>query len=121
MTSSDALLAFTTRFAAFLELYRLGQWNLALERVSGLHSFTGILPVVGLVEAFERRLQELQVAPPTPDWDGVYRSEEHTSELQSLMRISYAVFCLKQKKKINCHLQHDIFHSTSTTTIYTNM
>src|SRR3546814_4592372 len=28
------------------------------------------------------------------------RSEEHTSELQSLMRISYAVFCLKQKNKI---------------------
>src|SRR3546814_5042388 len=32
------------------------------------------------------------------------RSEEHTSELQSLMRISYAVFCLKQKKRnINQH------------------
>src|SRR3546814_2802833 len=30
------------------------------------------------------------------------RSEEHTSELQSLMRISYAVFCLKQKKTIQC-------------------
>src|SRR3546814_3548652 len=30
---------------------------------------------------------------------GLYRSEEHTSELQSLMRISYAVFCLKKKKK----------------------
>src|SRR3546814_1373712 len=29
----------------------------------------------------------------------IYRSEEHTSELQSLMRISYAVFCLKKKKK----------------------
>src|SRR3546814_4729005 len=29
------------------------------------------------------------------------RSEEHTSELQSLMRISYAVFCLKKKKKQN--------------------
>src|SRR3546814_3908827 len=29
---------------------------------------------------------------------GVHRSEEHTSELQSLMRISYAVFCLKKKK-----------------------
>src|SRR3546814_5328596 len=29
-----------------------------------------------------------------------HRSEEHTSELQSLMRISYAVFCLKQKKEI---------------------
>src|SRR3546814_5249529 len=30
--------------------------------------------------------------------DAVARSEEHTSELQSLMRISYAVFCLKKKK-----------------------
>src|SRR3546814_3608959 len=39
---------------------------------------------------------------------GETRSEEHTSELQSLMRISYAVFCLKKKKneKIQCkHLQ----------------
>src|SRR3546814_1008740 len=35
------------------------------------------------------------------DIAGAHRSEEHTSELQSLMRISYAVFCLKQKKKIN--------------------
>src|SRR3546814_8919502 len=34
------------------------------------------------------------------------RSEEHTSELQSLMRISYAVFCLKKKKhKIYIHIQ----------------
>src|SRR3546814_10887395 len=31
----------------------------------------------------------------------VFRSEEHTSELQSLMRISYAVFCLKKKKQEN--------------------
>src|SRR3546814_9688689 len=31
------------------------------------------------------------------------RSEEHTSELQSLMRISYAVFCLKKKKQTNKH------------------
>src|SRR3546814_10361565 len=35
------------------------------------------------------------------------RSEEHTSELQSLMRISYAVFCLKKKKtQCNVHEQH---------------
>src|SRR3546814_2347638 len=32
------------------------------------------------------------------DWRRPHRSEEHTSELQSLMRISYAVFCLKKKK-----------------------
>src|SRR3546814_1889833 len=37
----------------------------------------------------------------------VYRSEEHTSELQSLMRISYAVFCLKKKKNI----QHNKYKS----------
>src|SRR3546814_1312788 len=34
------------------------------------------------------------------DADGQQRSEEHTSELQSLMRISYAVFCLQKKKHI---------------------
>src|SRR3546814_6834223 len=32
-----------------------------------------------------------------------HRSEEHTSELQSLMRISYAVFCLKKKTKSSSH------------------
>src|SRR3546814_3042111 len=34
---------------------------------------------------------------------GPVRSEEHTSELQSLMRISYAVFCLKKKKRKTTH------------------
>src|SRR3546814_7514376 len=34
----------------------------------------------------------------------ILRSEEHTSELQSLMRISYAVFCLKKKTKTDIHL-----------------
>src|SRR3546814_4644105 len=36
------------------------------------------------------------------------RSEEHTSELQSLMRISYAVFCLKKKKTIHLTLQYGV-------------
>src|SRR3546814_1961656 len=35
-----------------------------------------------------------------------FRSEEHTSELQSLMRISYAVFCLKKKKQNTQRLRH---------------
>src|SRR3546814_2037881 len=34
------------------------------------------------------------------------RSEEHTSELQSLMRISYAVFCLKKKTQTSTHISH---------------
>src|SRR3546814_7019565 len=43
--------------------------------------------------------------------DGCIRSEEHTSELQSLMRISYAVFCLKKKTTHNC--THTTEKSTS--------
>src|SRR3546814_7889058 len=45
------------------------------------------------------------------------RSEEHTSELQSLMRISYAVFCLKKKNKQHNEEQHkrDIKHNHTDT------
>src|SRR3546814_1869227 len=44
------------------------------------------------------------------DWDGIERSEEHTSELQSLMRISYAVCCLKKNNNqtINASIYTDI-------------
>src|SRR3546814_8405272 len=58
----------------------------------------------------EDNAAQQQVAAPVGDHAGrddarnvlgvdAERSEEHTSELQSLMRISYAVFCLKKKKK----------------------
>src|SRR3546814_6496204 len=47
------------------------------------NAFTGVL-----------RAAEIKIS-----MDGRGRSEEHTSELQSLMRISYAVFCLKKKNK----------------------
>src|SRR3546814_4332654 len=42
--------------------------------------------------------QRGRAATSSPSVNPAARSEEHTSELQSLMRISYAVFCLKQKK-----------------------
>src|SRR3546814_8215319 len=42
----------------------------------------------------------------------VGRSEEHTSELQSLMRISYAVFCLKKKNKLSKTRQHQHIQHT---------
>src|SRR3546814_3145221 len=57
------------------------------------------------------------------------RSEEHTSELQSLMRISYAVFCLKKKKKKetekrkaqqNRHKIHKLLETTYTQTNHTS-
>src|SRR3546814_2245975 len=43
------------------------------------------------------------------------RSEEHTSELQSLMRLSYAVFCLKKKKKQKAHINTQPLHSAHKT------
>src|SRR3546814_8667350 len=42
------------------------------------------------------------------------RSEEHTSELQSLMRISYAVFCLKKKKTKKINIQTKNVHNNNT-------
>src|SRR3546814_6927389 len=45
------------------------------------------------------RPRDRQGEPPRLPRRRQIRSEEHTSELQSLMRISYAVFCLKKKKK----------------------
>src|SRR3546814_5533516 len=51
-----------------------------------------------------RNARKLQAADQYHDDQ---RSEEHTSELQSLMRISYAVFCLKKKKKQKYKNQHD--------------
>src|SRR3546814_8715751 len=47
----------------------------------------------------------------SPAGDIGNRSEEHTSELQSLMRISYAVFCLKKKKTQTKTTQHHNVHT----------
>src|SRR3546814_3965608 len=55
-------------------------------------------PVVGAFDLSRRNVRKHQV-DDLADVPTGKRSEEHTSELQSLMRISYAVFCLKKKKK----------------------
>src|SRR3546814_9997690 len=56
----------------------------------------------------------------TTRFKGYHRSEEHTSELQSLMRISYAVFCLKKKKTNNTEEQ-TCHADTRTKHMITNM
>src|SRR3546814_9037946 len=65
-------------------------------REPGLHMK---VPFIQNVVYYDNRV--LDFAPPAEEIiasDQKRRSEEHTSELQSLMRISYAVFCLKKKK-----------------------
>src|SRR3546814_10172445 len=52
-------------------------------------------------------------SPNTLCWTRPTRSEEHTSELQSLMRISYAVFCLTKKKQ-NIKLLYSTYQHTHT-------
>src|SRR3546814_3948171 len=54
---------------------------------------------VGFEEIFAVGIAADHIAVMVNDAVPEERSEEHTSELQSLMRISYAVFCLKKKKK----------------------
>src|SRR3546814_1992333 len=57
----------------------------------------------GAAEAAFSNMAEMPCAHAawSGSWQPARRSEEHTSELQSLMRISYAVFCLKKKKTKN--------------------
>src|SRR3546814_1129560 len=63
---------------------------------------TGLFPMIALLEAsfgIDQHIGDiLHVAHLPFALTDFERSEEHTSELQSLMRISYAVFCLKKKK-----------------------
>src|SRR3546814_1995865 len=63
---------------------------------------TALRRVEACVARLDALTQSVNTAPP-PDFaglaDDLARSEEHTSELQSLMRISYAVFCLTNKQQ----------------------
>src|SRR3546814_1879060 len=73
---------------ALFEAFEVGQQQFGLDRLGigdGIDLVLDMLDVVILETA-----QDMD--------DRIDRSEEHTSELQSLMRISYAVFCLKKKK-----------------------
>src|SRR3546814_14745424 len=99
-TRTDTLFPYTTLFRSHVGDPLAGDVALAhqhlqpvrtLVEVVVLELFRGRIPAGGVVDAIE------QVDVFGVD-DGAGRSEEHTSELQSLMRISYAVFCLKKKK-----------------------
>src|SRR3546814_6396402 len=63
-------------------------------------SGTGDVLASGALELEDSKVYTVWISGISGETDGkALRSEEHTSELQSLMRISYAVFCLKTNKK----------------------
>src|SRR3546814_7513965 len=62
-------------------------------------------PYVAATRSFTRCWRAVSVS-----FSSSRRSEEHTSELQSLMRISYAVFCLKKKKTNNTQKRQPHYH-----------
>src|SRR3546814_7892561 len=80
-TRTDTLFPYTTLFRSAL-LYT----SRHCDEISGMFLIAPFLGNRSLLAQIERDCQEM-------------RSEEHTSELKSLMHISYAVFCLKKKKK----------------------
>src|SRR3546814_3960398 len=84
-TRTDTLFPYTTLFRSVLE---------AQHRRQRLVVDGGKAGGTARLVARLRRHDENRLA-------GIFRSEEHTSELQSLMRISYAVFCLKKKNNIS--------------------
>src|SRR3546814_10906113 len=93
-TRTDTLFPYTTLFRSF-EGFPESGWDKVMD-INVKSPFFLTQALHGLLKAagtHERPAKVINIG----SIDGV-RSEEHTSELQSLMRISYAVFCLKKKK-----------------------
>src|SRR3546814_7914009 len=90
-----------TRFFAAHGLVSLPEFTLRSGRRADLLCFDAKCRIT-LVE-IKSSVEDFRCDQKWPEYleycDQFYRSEEHTSELQSLMRISYAVFCLKKKNK----------------------
>src|SRR3546814_7056286 len=102
-TRTDTLFPYTTLFRSGLVACHLASGDVegAREIFDGLDDKLRNDPAFASVAA-QLALQEQGAdAGEIPLLMEKVRSEEHTSELQSLMRISYAVFCLKKKKKYN--------------------
>src|SRR3546814_3452402 len=106
-TRTDTLFPYTTLFRSQqIDIRRMqagGRFVEDVDRAAALHPLQfgrELDPLRLAARQLGRRLAE-------PEVDEADRSEEHTSELQSLMRISYAVFCLKKKTQTTTHSNDD--------------
>src|SRR3546814_1984172 len=114
-TRTDTLFPYTTLFRSHPHGWVTKYvWSQDHKVIAIQYSVTAI--AIGLVALVLSALMRLQLGFPGvfPAIQPDNRSEEHTSELQSLMRISYAVFCLKKKKHRSIQLQRDRLDDTDT-------
>src|SRR3546814_1291288 len=88
-TRTDTLFPYTTLFRSQIIS------NAGKARATGVEIDSSF----DITDAFELSLSGSYLDAQYTRFENAPRSEEHTSELQSLMRISYAVFCLNKKKK----------------------
>src|SRR3546814_5226211 len=102
---ADASPAMAVRTETALRVGRHFRSHLSFLIASPYQQFIASDPFGGMYLAREQ-LAKAQLAERIRGDELLIRSEEHTSELQSLMRISYAVFCLKKKTYIVRHSFH---------------
>src|SRR3546814_1147101 len=97
-TRPDTLLPYTTLFRSSLETIRFALGALMLRFILSEQTYgaVGLLQNLGMAADQLQPLYAVMLA----------RSEEHTSELQSLMRTSYAVLCLTKKKETLLKSRH---------------
>src|SRR3546814_7129221 len=98
-TRTDTLFPYTTLFRSMIGI------NPATDSTASICAMLEMLDAI--IQRYDIPTQGCVLTHVTTSIEAANRSEEHTSELQSLMRISYAVFCLK-KKKNNIHITNKI-------------
>src|SRR3546814_7109091 len=115
-TRTDTLFPYTTLFRSILDaldpakitgLYSTGRYKMSdLDRLASRAAIQDLYSdqLIGVDKRQEGRLASIWWDDAEWTIEGI-RSEEHTSELQSLMRISYAVFCLKKQKNVTTKYQ----------------
>src|SRR3546814_3448661 len=99
-TRTDTLFPYTTLFRSRVALADLAAGN---GRKAGVEHNAQRRHELRVVAEAHGELRIVGQHGVRAGQDRAARSEEHTSELQSLMRISYAVFCLKKKPKTHTH------------------
>src|SRR3546814_8575258 len=108
-TRTDTLFPYTTLFrSGQLLLAESGSRSQLQNRETVTKRFAELLAAALHVPRPRRKTR----MPKAERERRLQRSEEHTSELQSLMRISYAVFCLTKKKLRKVYTQHESIQDT---------